>query len=83
MRNKTFLEITDAVKDKETDLSWSIHCHEEIANKACAQSGLKDSFPWDPLNMTSERVELAEIKNGRLAMVRACVSASEFDCTSF
>nr|6IGZ_9 Chain 9, Lhca-i [Bryopsis corticulans] len=36
--------------------------------KDTGMSGLNDSFPWDPLGMTSERVELAEIKNGRLAM---------------
>ena len=34
------------------------------------QSGVLDSFPFDPLNQNSEAMQLREIKNGRLAMVR-------------
>jgi light-harvesting complex I chlorophyll a/b binding protein 5 len=35
------------------------------------QSGVLDSFPFDPLGQNSEAMQLREIKNGRLAMVRA------------
>ena len=34
------------------------------------QSGVLDSFPFDPLGQNSEAMQLREIKNGRLAMVR-------------
>merc|ERR1719240_366826 len=37
--------------------------------KATGESGLLNSFPFDPLNMSSPEMQLKEIKNGRLAMV--------------
>ena len=36
---------------------------------AVLQSGLLDSFPFDPLGQNSKEMQLKEIKNGRLAMV--------------
>ena len=33
------------------------------------QCGLVDTFPFDPINMTSDTMKLKEVKNGRLAMV--------------
>ena len=35
------------------------------------QSGFLDSFPFDPLGQNSTDMQLREIKNGRLAMVRS------------
>merc|ERR1719504_502990 len=37
--------------------------------KETGNSGLIESFPFDPANMNSNEMQLKEIKNGRLAMV--------------
>lgn len=37
---------------------------------AVAQSGLINSFPFDPAGMNSSDMAVKEVKNGRLAMVR-------------
>ena len=37
--------------------------------RICPQSGFLTMFPFDPLNMKSERTQLNEVKNGRLAMI--------------
>ncbi|CAD7699518.1 unnamed protein product [Ostreobium quekettii] len=33
------------------------------------ESGVLDTFPWDPLNQNKDQMALKEVKNGRLAMV--------------
>ena len=40
-----------------------------VASFYALQSGVLDSFPFDPLGQNSEAMQLREIKNGRLAMV--------------
>lgn len=37
--------------------------------KRTGESGVLNSFPFDPLNMRSDEMRLKEIKNGRLAML--------------
>merc|ERR1719214_474204 len=37
--------------------------------KETGQSGVLQTFPFDPANMNSPEMQLKEIKNGRLAMV--------------
>merc|ERR1712046_309043 len=37
--------------------------------KKTGQCGLVDTFPFDPINMTSDTMKLKEVKNGRLAMI--------------
>ncbi len=48
---------------------------------ACPQSGVLNSFPFDPLGQNSETMALREIKNGRLAMVRPCIPNFNPSCS--
>ena len=41
----------------------------QLAPSRCLQSGLINSFPFDPAGLNSPDMAVREIKNGRLAMV--------------
>lgn len=53
-------------------VSWCPLIPEPLTLCVCAalQSGLLNTFPFDPLGKNSKEMQLKEIKNGRLAMVR-------------
>ena len=48
----------------------------QLAPYHCLQSGLINSFPFDPAGLNSPDMAVREIKNGRLAMVSERVGSS-------